>query len=68
MTFQSSLPADTATVLFGVFKSSEGQTAGIATGGVTMSAGEVSKAYAVAYNVATGTYTAYLFVISVTCD
>ena len=63
-----SFTQDTAMVLFGVFKNAEGQTVGIATGGITMSEGEVSDAYAAVCNVAPGTYTVFLFVISTPYD
>jgi len=68
VTLQSFLPADTAMVLFGVFKNSLGQTVNIATRGITMTAGETSDAYVVIYNIPPGTYTVYLFVISVPYD
>jgi hypothetical protein len=51
-------------VLFAVFKNSEDQTVGIATGGITLSSGEQSNAYAVLSNIAPGTYALILFVVS----
>ena len=68
VTLQSFLPQDTSLLLFGVFKNSLGQTVGIATGGITLSAGVTSSAYAVVYNIPPGKYTVYLFAISVPYD
>ena len=63
--YWSGLPPVSSMVLFGVFKNSEGQTVGIATGGITLSTGESSKDYALVYNIAPGAYTVFLFVVSV---
>jgi len=68
VTLQSFLPQDTSIVLFGIFKNSLGQTVDIATGGITLSAEGTSSACAVVYNIPPGTYTVYLFAISVPYD
>jgi len=65
VTIQMYAPGTSDLVLFGVIKNAQGQTVGVATGGVTMTQGETSNAYALVYNVSPGTYTAFVFVIAV---
>jgi hypothetical protein len=68
VTLQSFLPQDISMVLFGVFTNSLGQTVDVATGGITLSAGGTSSAYAVVYSIPSGTYTVYFFAVSVPYD